>query len=227
MSEKEKEHSGEVPFTPSGQQRFAGAGGEVLPSFWRSFGSFLIEIIKVLVIAAAIVVPVRYFLIQPFVVKGASMEPNFRTNQYLVIDRLSYRLHDVRRGDVVVLNNPREESEFFIKRVIGLPGEKVEIRNGRVSISNAASPLGFTLDESEYLPAGRTTNGNTAITLGEEEYYVLGDNRAASLDSRSFGTVSKNKIVGRVWIRAWPLNSMTTFHTPTYGLNKGKESRRD
>ena len=222
--EEEKQQTGKAPFTSSGEHRYSEAHEEILPSFWKSFGSFLIEIIKVLVIAAAIVVPVRYFLIQPFFVKGASMEPTFHDNQYLVIDRLSYRLHDANRGDVVVLNNPREDSEFFIKRVIGLPGEKVQIRNGRVMIFNTEYPSGFTLNELSYLPEGRTTSGDTATTLSDEEYYVLGDNRAASLDSRSFGAVEENEIVGRTWIRAWPLNAITTFNTPDYDLNEEQET---
>ncbi|MFA6511604.1 MAG: signal peptidase I [Patescibacteria group bacterium] len=207
----------EIPFTPSGQHRIDREEGDVLPSFWKSFGSFTIEILKVLIIAAAIVVPVRYFLVQPYYVKGASMEPTFHDNEYLVIDRLSYRLHDVKRGDVVVLSDPRETEEFLIKRVIGLPGEKVEIRGGYVTISNTETPSGFVLDETEYLPSGRTTSGDSVTTLEVDEYFVLGDNRSSSLDSRSFGAAKREDIVGRTWVRAWPLNSFTTFSSPEYG----------
>lgn len=213
-----------IPFTPTGQHRISGEQGEVLPNFWKSFGSFIIEILKVLVIAAAIVIPVRYFLIQPYYVKGASMEPTFHDNEYLVIDRLSYRLHDVQRGDVVVLSDPRQTSEFLIKRIIGLPGEKVEIRGGAVTIFNVEFPSGFTLDESLYLPVGRTTNGDIATTLNSDEYYVLGDNRPSSLDSRSIGPIKRDEIVGRAWVRAWPLGRLTKFTTPEYGIEQTEES---
>jgi signal peptidase I len=217
MSETDEQpEKSSMPFTATGQQRYEPTDREVLPSFWKSLGTFLVEIVKVLVIAAAIVIPVRYFLIQPFYVKGASMEPTFHDNEYLIIDRLSYRLHDVRRGDVVVINNPHDLSEYFIKRVIGLPKEKVEIRDGVITLYTPDQPSGFRLDEA-YLPEGRTTSGDTAVTLSDEQYYVLGDNRPASLDSRSFGPIPASEIIGRAWIRAWPFSNFMIFRSPLYG----------
>lgn len=187
---------------------------DFLPSFNRSFGGFAAELIKIIVIAFAIIIPIRFYILQPFYVKGASMEPNFHDNEYLIIDELSYRLHDPQRGDVVVLHNPSQPSEFLIKRIIGLPGERLTINDGEVTIFNQTHPDGATLNESNYLPAGVLTFGHLDVTLGASEYYVLGDNRPASLDSRIFGPVQRSQIIGRTALRAWPIYRARTFSTP-------------
>ncbi|MBI2411342.1 MAG: signal peptidase I [Candidatus Kerfeldbacteria bacterium] len=171
---------------------------------------FTWEVIKVVVISLAIIIPVRYFLIQPFYVKGASMEPNFHENQYLIIDELSYRFHEPYRGDVVVLHNPTDPSQFFIKRVIGLPGETIEVKNRHVYIN------GQEIDESAYLADTVDTFGNKKETLGENQYYVMGDNRNESLDSRRFGSISGDSIIGRTWLRAWPPNKVDHFSQVEY-----------
>ncbi|MBI4092969.1 MAG: signal peptidase I [Candidatus Kerfeldbacteria bacterium] len=188
----------------------------VVPSFTESVGSFVVEVAKVVVIALAIIIPVRYFLIQPFYVKGASMEPNFYDNEYLVIDEVSYRFHAPNRGDVVVIRNPRRESDFLIKRVIGLPGERVEIINSGVNIYNGDNPNGFTIDESSYLTPDVRTHGTLDVKLGPNEFFVLGDNRDSSLDSRYLGPVEKRNIVGRAWVRAWPVTRLSIFSSPKY-----------
>ncbi len=188
---------------------------EFLPSFQRSVGGFASELIKIILIAFAIIIPLRFFILQPFYVKGASMEPNFHDNEYLIIDELSYRLHAPQRGDVIVLKNPSQPSEFLIKRIIGLPNERLTIADGAVTIYNATWPDGGVLDESSYLPTGRETFGQLDVTLGPGEYYVLGDNRPASLDSRVFGPVLRSAIIGRTAVRAWPLYRARTFSTPT------------
>ena len=189
---------------------------EIMPSFTESATSFVVEVAKVVIISLAIIIPVRYFLIQPFYVKGASMEPNFYDNQYLVVDELTYRFHEPHRGDVIVLRKPQLESDFLIKRVIGLPGERVQIANGQVTIYNTENPYGVVLDESAYLAPTVKTSGSIDQKLGVNEYFVLGDNREASLDSRYFGIVTRKEIIGRTWIRAWPLNSAKMFSTPAY-----------
>ncbi len=189
---------------------------EIVPSFAESATSFIVEVAKVVIISLAIIIPVRYFLIQPFYVKGASMEPNFHDNQYLVIDELSYRFHEPRRGDVVVMRKPQLESDFLIKRVIGLPGERIQIANEQVVIFNESHPYGVVLDESAYLDPTVRTSGSVDLKLAPHEYFVLGDNREASLDSRYFGVLARKEIIGRTWIRAWPLNSITMFSTPPY-----------
>ncbi|MFH0853031.1 MAG: signal peptidase I [bacterium] len=186
----------------------------ILPSFASSAGSFIIEVVKVIVIALAIIVPVRYFLMQPFYVKGASMEPNFHDNEYLIIDELTYRLTEPRRGEVIVFRNPRRPSEFYIKRIIGLPSEKIEINHGEITITNNDFPSGFVLSEEKYLPEGIYTSGSEGIQLGEGEFYVMGDNRASSLDSRSFGAIKEEEIIGRIWIRAWPFHKVQHYSRP-------------
>lgn len=187
--------------------RFGPVGGAVL--------AFLIEVIQIVMISSAIIIPVRYFLVQPFYVKGASMEPNFYDHEYLIIDELSYRFRIPERGEIVVFRYPREPSQFFIKRVVALPGETVEITGGEVVIYNTEHPNGLKLDE-EYLT--ETTSGKERVTLGPDEYFVLGDNRDSSLDSRSFGALNIDNIIGRVWVRGLPLSRIGTFDLPEYNL---------
>ncbi len=176
-----------------------------------SIKDFFIELLQVVIVALAIIIPVRYFFIKPFYVKGASMEPAFHDHEYLVIDEISYRFKDVVRGDVVVFRYPRDPKQFFIKRVIGLPGETVQITNNEVYINGE-------LLEEPYLAEGTKTKKNDVKTLQQGEYYVLGDNRSFSLDSRDFGPLQEKFIVGKTWIRGWPFNKITVFDTPEYNL---------
>jgi signal peptidase I len=180
------------------------------PTWVAGAWSFLGELVHVVILSLAVIVPIRYFLIQPFYVKGASMEPNFYDHEYLIIDEISYRLGQPQRGDIVVFRYPNDPSQFFIKRVIGLPGEKVTVGGGAIRISNDANPDGFILDETSYLN-GTQTSGNKEWTLGSGEYFLLGDNRASSLDSRIFGPVTRDFIVGRVWFRGWPPEKIRFF----------------
>lgn len=174
------------------------------------YTNFIWEVTKVVIISLAIIIPVRYFLVQPFYVKGASMEPNFYNYEYLIIDELSYRFDDPQRGDVVVLKNPHRPSQFFIKRIIGLPGETVEIRDRTVFVNGAE------LDETAYLDPSIETFGNQVVHLHEGEYFILGDNRNESLDSRIFGPIIKDEIIGRTWLRAWPVTRLDHFTTIEY-----------
>ena len=182
----------------------------------KSFFLFLFEVVKITVITLAIILPVRYFLMQPFFVKGQSMEPNFDDGQYLIIDELSYRLSEPARGEVVVFRYPVDPAQYYIKRIIALPGETVEVADGRIKIINNEHPLGFVLDESKYLPAAISTYGNVKEVLGQDEYFVLGDNRAASYDSRRWGILPRKNITGRVWLRAWPPQAAKVFAAPEY-----------
>jgi len=175
-----------------------------------SFFLFVWEILKIVLIALVIVIPIRYFLFQPFIVKGQSMEPNFENSNYLIVDELSYRFRDPQRGEVVVFRYPKNISQRFIKRIIGLPGEKIEIEAGVVMMN------GKILDESKYLPSGVQTTGNTQISLDENEYFVLGDNRISSFDSRQWGVLPRKNIVGRVYFRAWPITALAKIEVPTY-----------
>ncbi len=161
--------------------------------------------------------PIRYFLIQPFYVKGASMEPSFYDQEYLIIDEISYRFSTPERGDVIVFKYPRDPKEYFIKRVIALPGEKVQIKNGEIYIYNSQSPFGSKLSEN-YLDSETKTYGlsEEIIVLEDGEYYVLGDNRNSSKDSRSFGSVDDSFIIGKVLLRGWPFDRISLFQVHEY-----------
>lgn len=185
----------------------------------KNFFVFVFELIKIVVISLVIIIPIRYFLIQPFYVKGASMEPNFFDHEYLIIDEISYRFNEPNRGDIVVFRYPRNPQEYFIKRIIGLPGESVQIKDGNVFIYNQTSPDGLVLDEP-YLEAGVKTHGlnEEKVILGENEFYVFGDNRNSSKDSRSFGPVNRNFITGKVLLRGWPFDRIKLFETQLYSF---------
>ena len=180
----------------------------------KSFFQFWWEILKIVILALVIVIPIRYFLFQPFLVKGQSMEPNFHDDDYLIIDEISYRFREPKRGEVVVFKYPRNPSQRFIKRIIGLPGETVEIKDGQVIIIK--DDKAQILDESNYLSPSLKTSGNLKITLNQNEYFVLGDNRLVSADSRSWGTLPKRYITGRVIFRAWPIRALAFFEEPKY-----------
>lgn len=173
---------------------------------------FIWEIVQIVVIASVIVLPIRYFLFQPFIVKGESMSPNFKPGDYLIVDEISYRLSDPQRGSVIVFKYPKDTTQKFIKRIIGLPNETVEIKDGKITIYKENS---FVLNE-EYLPDDLKTDGNTNIILGPDEYFVLGDNRSYSYDSRIWGTVLKKHIIGKAYLRIFPIKSLSQISIPSY-----------
>jgi len=181
----------------------------------KKFLSFIWEITKIVVIALVIVVPIRYFLFQPFFVRGQSMEPNFENGDYLIIDELSYRFRAPERGEVVVFKYPQNLSQRYIKRIIGLPGETIEIKDGQVIIYREDSKA-EVLDESSYLPSYIQTIGDLQVSLNENEYFVLGDNRSVSSDSRRWGSLPREDIIGRVYFRAWPLITWAKIELPSY-----------
>ncbi len=175
----------------------------------------LLEIAEIAIIALGAVFVVRSFLIQPFLVSGSSMAPNFSNGDYVLIDELTYRMREPVRGEVVVFKYPKDESTYFIKRVIGLSGERVVVSNGVVKIYNAENKDGLILGE-EYLPDGLSTSGSSDTQLGEEEYFVMGDNRQFSYDSRVWGKVPKKDIIGIARLRLWPPSGLTVFAAPQY-----------
>ncbi len=177
--------------------------------FW-----FILEIIQVIVIALVIVVPIRYFIFQPFVVKGASMEPNFQNGDYLLVDELSYRFKDPQRGEVVVFKYPKGESQRFIKRIIGLPGEQIELNGSEIKITEPNGQV-VNLDENKYLPK-LIYFSEQNITLGKDEYFMMGDNRFHSFDSRGWGSVKRSEIIGRAVVRLWPPTALAYFLEPAY-----------
>lgn len=181
----------------------------------RALKPLLLETLEVVLIAMVIILPIRYFLVQPFFVRGQSMEPTFHDGDYLVIDEISYRFREPQRGEVVVFRFPGNPLDHYIKRLIGLPSETVQIQAGQVRISNAANPAGFILRE-DYLKPNMLTDGDLHVRLGPDEYFVLGDNRVASYDSRRWGVLEAGKISGRVWIRPWPIGQQFLIGAPNY-----------
>lgn len=168
----------------------------------------LAELVQFALIALLIVIPIRYFIAQPFIVSGASMENTFHTGEYLIIDQVSYRFEEPARGDIVVFHYPKDPSKFFIKRIIGTPGDIIDIQGSIVTITHkdGASEV---LDE----PYVKSMAENTSLTesLGEREYFVMGDNRDASSDSRVWGVLNKEKIVGRAFLRLFPFSKVDVF----------------
>lgn len=167
----------------------------------KLLGSAFKEIVIFLVLAVIIVLPVRLFVAQPFVVEGESMHPTFESGDYLIVDELSYHLHAPHRGDVIVFRYPNDPSVFYIKRIIGLPGETVNITNGQVTITKTDGTT-LTLDESYIVNEDATYSGSTVV--GSGDFFVMGDNRPKSSDSRTWGLLPQKNIVGRAFVRLLP-----------------------
>jgi signal peptidase I len=181
------------------------------PSFWSGVGSALRELIETLVLTVVIFLLIR-FAVQNFRIEGYSMEPNFHDGQYLLVNKLIYMLQSPERGDVIVFIPPTSASRDFIKRVIGLPGDRVEIINGRVDINGEALPEPYPLNPASY--------SYGPVTVGPDEYFVLGDNRNNSSDSHSWGMVTVKKIIGKAWVSYWPPQMMGLVPTYSYAAAK-------
>ena len=167
------------------------------------------DTIKFALIALLIVIPVRWFIAQPFVVRGASMVPTFENNEYLIVDQLTYHFEDPKRGDVIIMRYPKDPKTFFIKRIIGLPNEKIETLNKKIII-HGANTEPFTIDQS-FIDLSRMRDEHTTYTLGSDEYFVMGDNRNESSDSRSWGNLPRADIIGRPVVRLFPLDRINLF----------------
>lgn len=166
------------------------------------------EVVEFAVIALLVVIPIRTFVAQPFVVSGSSMVPTFQNADYLIVDEISYRFEEPARGDVIIFKYPKDQTKYFIKRVIGLPGETVVIQSNIVTIKNNKHPDGFTLSE----PYVKNISENyMQTTLKDGEYFVMGDNRAGSSDSRFWGTLPRDLIIGRAFVRLLPIPEIDLF----------------
>lgn len=175
----------------------------------RALGEFFLDFIETIVIGLAFFVAAYLFLFQPHQVKGNSMLPNFNNGEYLLTNKIVYRVDEPHRGDIVVFKAPQNEGFDYIKRIIALPGERVKILNGSVYVNNQL------LDESEYLlsirkktSAGQFLKEGEEIVVPSDSYFVLGDNRSHSSDSRDWGFVPSKNIVGLAWFRYWPPNKI-------------------
>lgn len=175
-------------------------------SKWKKHARDAWDLVKFAIIALAIVVPIRMWIAQPFVVSGDSMFPTFHNGEYLIIDEISYILGTPKRGDVVVFKYPNDPSRYFIKRIIGLPNEEVSIKNGEITIKNKENPEGFKLVEPYLNEKFSTTE---VQKIGEEEYFVMGDNRNRSSDSRSWGLLPRENMTGRAFLRLLPIKKIS------------------
>ncbi len=181
----------------------------------RAFLLPALEVLEVLLIAFVSVAIIKTYLAQPFLVSGDSMEPNLSDGNYLLVDEVSYRFRNPGRGEVVVFRYPQNESVFYVKRIIGLPGETVNVEDGKVTIINDGYPRGMVLAE-DYLPLSARTAGNLEVKLQEGQYFVMGDNRLYSFDSRSWGTLPQRDILGVVRYNLWPINEARAVTVPVY-----------
>ncbi|PIS08030.1 signal peptidase I [Candidatus Berkelbacteria bacterium CG10_big_fil_rev_8_21_14_0_10_43_13] len=181
----------------------------------RDFWEFFIDLFKTGVIVFIIAFTLRYFVVQPYIVDGESMMPNYQNREYLLAEKVSYYKGSPKRGDVVIFKYPKNPSVNYIKRIIGLPGEKVEIEDNTVIIFNSKHATGTVLSE-EYIPKSTLTqtpnNSLLSMTLKDNEYFVLGDNREHSSDSREWGVLPFANILGRSWLTLTPF-SLAGFHS--------------
>ncbi len=168
----------------------------------KSNARIFLENVIYIVIAILLALIVQKFIIRPFVVNGESMDPTLATGDYLLIDEVTYKLHEPQRGDVVVFKAPPEPTKFFIKRIIGLPGDTVSITGSKITITNEANPKGFVLSEPFIT---HISNNQLVVTVPVDEYFVMGDNRSGSFDSRSWGTLPKANLRGRALLRLLPI----------------------
>lgn len=184
----------------------------ILHRLWTIF----IDLVETLVIAGAIFVVIYAFLFRPFQVNGQSMFPNYHNGEYILTNLFILHFESLQRGDVIVFKAPPNQEKDFIKRIIGLPGDSVKIQDGSVYINSAQ------LDESGYLPQNARTFGGTFLPEGQEvvvpenNFFVLGDNRNFSSDSREWGFVSRDKVIGKSYIVYWPLNQFRTVPDVKY-----------
>lgn len=191
-----------------------------METLFRALGSFFLDIIETVVIALSIFLIIYLFVASPHQVNGQSMVPTFQSGEYVLSDKVSYRTGNPHRGDVIVFHSP-PQAECpegtgcdFIKRVIGLPGESIQVHDNHIYING--QPL-----TEPYIPKDFETNAglatkNKTIVLGPDEFFVCGDNRPYSSDSRSWGPIHKNEIVGKAIFRYWPLNVAGRVIPPTY-----------
>jgi len=167
------------------------------------------DILRFAIIALLIVIPIRTFVAQPFIVSGTSMVPTFQDGEYLIVDEISYRVTEPARGDVIVFKYPNDTTKYYIKRIIGLPGETVDINeDGSVIIINDENLKGLELTEP-YIKNVMTKQVAMTRELGAGEYFVMGDNRPASSDSRSWGILPEDHIVGKTFLRLFPFKDLS------------------
>lgn len=181
-----------------------------MPEAQNKKETFFKEIIKFALLAIIIVLPIRFFIAQPFIVSGRSMDTTFANGQYLIVDRISYRFEDPKRGDVIIFKYPLNTKKYFIKRIVGLPSETLEIIGSKITIKNGTDENTFSLKES-YINPAKYISDRISIKLKDDEYFVMGDNRTESLDSRIWGPLKSSLIIGKPFLRLFPVNTIGIF----------------
>jgi len=203
---------------PEFEPSYQTSGPEIKPGreFAKGVFSVILEFIITIVIIFLVSFVIRMFILQPFVVEGQSMEPNFHNQEYLLAEKVTKYFKDYKRGDVIIFRSPSENFNL-IKRIIALPGEKVTVEDGKIKIfKNPFAKDGIQMEEKYVLPDESQNQEPVEVTLKSDEYFVLGDNRTNSVDSRSFGPIKKDEIIGKVWLTAFPITNLEIFRAPEY-----------
>jgi signal peptidase I len=184
---------------------------------FRRLGQFFLDIIQIVVFAIAIFLFVYLLILQPHKIKGASMSPNYLNGEYLLTDKVTYRFQQPERGDIIVFEAPTNDGQEFIKRIIALPREEISVKNGSIFVNGKKLEEDYIAHEIETAPGAFLEEGE-AVVVPEDQFFVLGDNRGHSSDSRAWGFVEKDKITGRAWVIYWPLDKAGTVKSPNYNL---------
>jgi signal peptidase I len=183
-----------------------------------TIGVFLLDIIQVIFFAVAIFLFVYLLILQPHKIKGNSMDPTFKNGEFLLTDKVTYKFGDPKRGDVIVFKAPPDDKDEYIKRILGIPGDKVMVQGGKVYVNGQLVDEKVYLDPSVYTQGGNFANDGETILVPENSYFVMGDNRGGSFDSRAFGTIGREKITGRAWVVYWPPQKAGVVPEVNYGL---------
>ncbi len=182
----------------------------------KRIGQFFLDILEVVVFATAIFLFVYLLILQPHKIKGGSMEPNFHDKEYLLTDKVTYRIHEPKRGDVVVFKAPGNNGDEYIKRIIALPGEKLTLLSGYIYINGIKLEENYLPDFYRTYPIGNYIKEGQDVYIPVNQYLLMGDNRAYSYDSRSWGLIEKEKITGKAWFIYWPINRLGTVKAVEY-----------
>lgn len=189
----------------------------------KSVINFFFDFLETIVVALSIFVVIYLFILQPHEIKGSSMEPNFHNNEYILTDKISYRFKDPERGNIIVFKAPKNPDIDYIKRIIGLPGDRVKVEKGDVYINDKKLPEPYLHDKSLLFPGSYMQEGIN-VTVAPGEYFVMGDNRPHSSDSREFGPIPKKSIIGKAFLRYWPIKEIGIISGVNYLISEASRT---
>ena len=179
----------------------------------KRLGAFFLDILQVVVFAVSIFLFIYLLIMQPHKIKGSSMEPDFHDGEFLLTDKVTYRFGKPKRDDVIVFKAPPDDSDEFIKRIIGVPNDTINIQSGKVYLNGNVINEPY-LAQNTYTSSGTFAKENVPFTIPNDFYFVMGDNREHSFDSRNFGLINKSKITGRAWVIYWPVSKLGVIKNP-------------